>query len=216
MCKNKERVGGVVTKIIAKLEAISESSAGKATLAGLRKSIGKPLSESPEIWDVLFGNMPDDYLGERGVPTDEEASICTALQLYALWKQGVSKKGAVLGENYGGSTEKAERGEENDKEETLKSSRTSNMGKSLRALRVAKKDTKSVDQRFNAMITVSTFNELTYHLRQMIKLLKSAAPNAGIDFARLAEDIYWFGRGYQGGLRINWAREYYRIEAKDN
>ena len=88
MCKNKERVGGVVTKIIAKLEAISESSAGKATLAGLRKSIGKPLSESPEIWDVLFGNMPDDYLGERGVPTDEEASICTALQLYALWKQG--------------------------------------------------------------------------------------------------------------------------------
>ena len=49
MCKNKEQVGGIVTKIITKLKAISESSAGKATLAGLRKSIGKPLSESPKI-----------------------------------------------------------------------------------------------------------------------------------------------------------------------
>ncbi len=75
-------------------------------------------------------------------------------------------------------------------------------------------DTKSCDRRFNAMITSSSFEELSYHLRHMISLLKSRNPEVKVNYAKLAEDLYWYLRGYDERLRLAWSRAYYRESYK--
>ena len=71
-------------------------------------------------------------------------------------------------------------------------------------------DTMSSDRRFNATITSTTVEELVNHIRHMIKILKSKYPKTYIDFPKLAEDIYWFSKGYEDTIRLSWAREYFR------
>lgn len=83
-----------------------------------------------------------------------------------------------------------------------------NLGASLRALR-AGDATQAADRRFNAMITATTFNELANHLRHLIKLLKSKT-EAKVNYAQLAQDLYWFQLGYQSDIRLKWSRDYYR------
>lgn len=63
------------------------------------------------------------------------------------------------------------------------------------------------------MITSSTFEELSNHLRHMIRLLKSKS-NVQVDYAKLAEDLYQFLRGNREKIRLSWAREYYRYSYK--
>ena len=77
-------------------------------------------------------------------------------------------------------------------------------------------DSKAIDRRFNALITAGDFDELTYHLRHLIKLLKSkTSGGAAVDFLQLAQDIYWFDRGNEENVRLSWAREYYRVNYKE-
>ena len=64
------------------------------------------------------------------------------------------------------------------------------------------------------MITASTFEELVYHLRHLITLLKSKSPETKVDYARLSEDLYWFLRDYQERVRLSWARDYYKRNFK--
>ena len=64
------------------------------------------------------------------------------------------------------------------------------------------------------MVTSETFDNLCYHLRHLIKILKSKYPNEKVNYAKLAEDLYWFSIGYEENVRLEWAREYYRENFK--
>lgn len=188
--QGKNQIDVVTNKILYKFNAISGTSEGKATFAKLRNSIGKPLSETIEVWSLLFEYLPEEFLGIDQKISSEEKAILTTLQLYALHQQGLST--GVLMEN----------------EEGYK-----NIGYSLKNMRKGD-DIVSTDRRFNAMITSSSFEELIYHLRHMIKLLKSRSPEIRINYAKLSKDLYWFLRGYDEKLRLAWAREYYRKDYK--
>lgn len=184
--KNIARVAG---KILIKLDKQKDTSSGKAMLANIRQSIGKSISETVSVWPIFFEELPEDYLGCNGHVSYEERAILITLQLYALHQQSLSY--SVLS------------GKDNK----------CNMGYSLRQLR-QEEDTKAVDRRFNTMITASTFEELTYHLRHLITLLKSKSPETKVDYARLSEDLFWYLRDYQETVRLNWAREYYKQNFK--
>ena len=69
-------------------------------------------------------------------------------------------------------------------------------------------DSEALDRRFNALITASTFSELTYHLRQLIKVVKSKE-DMTINFARLADDLFYFQLGIGKKICFRWAQEYY-------
>lgn len=183
---DKVSIFSVTSKIIRKINAITGTPEGKSTLAKFRNSIGKDLEKSMELWPILFENLPEEYLGNGKSITGEENAILLTLQLYALYLQGNS----VILMNL-------------EEEKKFK-----NIGFSLKILRVD--NSTSVDGRFNAMITSTTVEELANHLRHMIKILKSKYPNTYIDFPKLAEDIYWFSRGYEDRVRLSWAREYFR------
>ena len=163
-----------------------EETYDKATLAKIRKTLGKPLSEATEMWPILFKNLPEEFLSSYQQPSYEELAIYTALQLYALHQQGVST--SVMLDD---------------------SKPYENIGSALGKLR-KEDDTTSIDRRFNTMITSSTFEELTYHLRHLISLLKVESPVIQVNYSGLANDLYWFLNNGQENVRLNWARAYYK------
>jgi CRISPR system Cascade subunit CasB len=71
-------------------------------------------------------------------------------------------------------------------------------------------DSSAIDRRFNVLITSTTYEEFYYHLRQMVNLLRSNKRILPVNYARLAEDLYWFQRGYEENIRLRWAQNYYR------
>lgn len=175
--------------MLYRLKGIRETSFGKALLAKMRRSVGKSLSETVDIWAFVFEYLPEEFIGN----TEEDAIVLT-MQFYSLHQQGVET--SVLYEH-----EKSE----NTKEYTL--------GKSLSVLRT-EDDRVAVDRRFNTMITATTFEELVYHLRHLLMLLKSKFRETKVDYAQLAEDLYWILRGFDENIRLKWARDYYRTYQK--
>ena len=137
------------------------SSQTRANLAGIRNSINKPLSNAEEVLPILFESLPEEFLSKDGSLTAEENAILLTLQLYAIHQQG-SSISVLMDEN-----------EDNWK----------NLGYSLNSLRKGD-DSLAIDRRFNTMITSSTFDELSHHLRQLIKLLK-AKSDVKINYGKL-------------------------------
>ena len=188
--ESRDTVVSVTQNILIKLYSTSEYSSGKALLAKIRNSIGKPISEAPEIWPLLFENLPEEFLGRGEHASKEELAILTAIQLFAL--------------NIQGNTNGFERPEARNRK---------NLGFYLRQIRDPENSV-SLDRRFNAMITSTTFDELSNHLRHMIKLFKSKTPNVLIDYVKLADDLYWYLIGKEEKVRLSWARDYYRFSKK--
>ena len=167
--------------ILAQLNSPQEQKNLPGNLAVIRNSIGKGYDEATGIWQFLFPVIPSEYLG-NGPLTYEEKALIVSLQLYAMGQQGSNK---VSGE------------------------KNSSFGSSLRLLRTGK--TAAMDRRFNAMLTSTTFDEFTYHLRQLFKLGKSK-DNFSVNFQKLAEDLFWYQNGREKQICLKWARDYYRPE----
>lgn len=184
--EKEKTVVDVTWKILNKLDSLRGESSGKAALANLRHSIGRPISDTIKVWPILFEAMPESYLGRYIDQTYEEKAILTTLQLYALHQQGVEK--SVLGKY-------DEKG-------------WNNIGESLKVLRMVE-DPKAVDRRFNTMITSTDFEELSHHLRQMIQLLRSKHKGETVNYPKLANDLYWFLNNNDESIRLSWAKAYY-------
>ncbi len=185
MDENRPYVRDVAGRILGKLRIISSSPSGKAALAKIRNSAGKSMHESSDVWPFIFDEMPEGFLGTGKHESAEEKSILLALQLYAIHQQGKGYD-VIL---------------------DPKEKKWSNVGTAFRSMRIGG-DSAAIDRRFNALITSATFEELANHLRQMIKLLKSKT-DAKLDYAQLAQDLYWIIVGSESQVRLKWAREYY-------
>ncbi len=186
MDEERKSIDAVMRKIIAEIEPIKNLGSGKALLAGIRDSIGKELANAPQVWPLLFANLPEEHLGDKARITAEENAIYLSLQIYAVMQQGSSKP---------------EREEEKA---------TRNIGESLRALRGDESKTKAMDERFNTMVTAGSFEELSHYLRQMIKILKANTANPSVNYPRLANDLFWMQKGKQDNILMDWARAYYQ------
>lgn len=179
----QERVSDITGKILYELSFTLGTSSGRSTLANLRNSMGRNLSQSIGIWALMFEKLPDSFLSSTGELTDEENAIIHALQFYALHQQG--------------------------KPENVHTMENKNFGEALRMLRDPN-DSSAIDRRFNVLITSTTYEEFYHHLRQMVNLLRSNKRFLPVNYARLAEDLYWFQRGYEENIRLRWAQNYYR------
>lgn len=181
-------------KILRKLDNTRENPSTKAIFANIRNSINKDSSVNMDALAFVFQNIPEEFLGFNKNLNDYEKAILTAVQMYALHQQ--AKIESVLKLDY----------EEGEKRQ--------NLGDALKTIRDREDDTKAIDRRFNAMITSSNFEELSHHLRQMIKLLK-AKSDAKVDYASLADDLYWFLKNQREGIKIKWSRSYYKLNKKE-
>lgn len=184
---NKRKlVYSTTERVISSLADNLKISRTKAMLSRLRNSVGRPPEENIEAISLIYQYMPEEFYSNFGALTYEEEAIITTLQLYAIHQQ--SKQDSVSGKQ--------------EKEVW------DNIGSSFSYLRLGE-NSLPFDRRFNALITSQSFDELSNHLRQLIKILKSKQDDIKINYPKLAQDLYDFARGYDERVRLNWSRAYY-------
>ena len=172
-------------RILTHLNSLSEQRSLAGNLAAIRNSIGKNYEDAVDVWPILFRLIPQEYLG-NGALNHEEKALLATLQLYALGQQGSNK---------------------------VSNDDSNSMGSSLRDIR--ENQSVSLDGRFNTMLTAISFDEFTYHLRQLFKLGKSRS-SFSVNYPALAEDLFWYQNGGNKKICLKWARDYYRPFQKNN
>lgn len=172
-----------VSRILRKIDTTRDTPDTKALLAQLRNSIVSKNINYVCSLGYLVSYIPEEQLGSGEKLSHYEKAILVAVQMYALHQQSKSNSVLTLDNKY------------------------YNLGDSLRMLR--SEDSKSIDRRFNIMITSRNFSQLQNQLRQFVKLLK-ARSDAKVNYAKLADDLYWFLRGLKDNLKVAWSRSYYK------
>ena len=180
----------VKRKISQMIEGKNEAAA-RATLAKLRRGIGKAPGSMPEPWGVTLEGLPDSLIGKGGdAPTRGEWAVHTALTLYALHQQGKDLKKQCMSKD----------GE--------------SFGAAVRRLCKTDDDEKRVKRRFDAAATSDSLEEFSHHLRGLVQLLK--AEDVPMDYPTLAGDLYWFQvPDAKDSVRLRWGRDFYRIRKND-
>lgn len=180
---------------IAKDEKTLESSGSKARLARLRRGIGKKPGEIPELWGDFLQDLPEELCGRYSEPTREEWAVYTALTLFALHQQGNSEPMNASGREYC-------------------------LGRAVSRL-IAKSSDDEVERiKFKLSLAADSddMTELSYRLKSIVRLL--GRDRVKLDYAKLAEDIYFFQSGKADNVRLQWGREFYyglnADERKDN
>lgn len=177
-------VYGTMRGILFHMNSPQEQKNLAGNLAVVRNSIGKNYEDAAEVWPILFPLIPREYLG-TGALNYKEKALLVALQLYAIGQQGSNK---------------------------VKNDESKNFGSSLN--RTKDENSIALDRRFNTMLTATTFEEFTYHLRQIFKLGKNN--NAfSVNYPALADDLFWYQNGKDRQICLKWARDYYRPMIKD-
>ena len=170
----------------------------RAELAKLRRGIGHPPGELPELWGSFLLGLPDELRAESG-PTHAEWAVYLALTFYAMHQQSndsacVSRPGYTLGRAV---RELAEQNTAAGQDWTES----------------------SVLRRFNALATAEEITEISHHLRGMIQLLRAAKNEKGgipLDYPQLAVDLYElqcddprFPQA-KANVRLRWGQDLYR------
>lgn len=171
---------------LQEIEIKSGSGEGKAMLANLRRGIGKNIGECPELWGIIFENLPDKLMGFKEM-SDAEWAIYTALTLYALHRQGndnsINQEGVSLGTAAAGLVHSDD-------------------------------DRNRIMKRLNLVITANSKEDTAYHLRGLIYLLKN--DGVALDYVRLAKDLYIScNPEWANSVKLGWGRDFYKIKNKE-
>ena len=186
---NARKIHGYVAGQIQKIQALPEHP-NKATLANLRRGIGRAPGDIPALWGAFLQDLPLELQSDRGKASPAEWAIYTALTLYALHQQGQSSSMHRSGNGLGCAVHKLAAPEKSPEES-------------------------SVFRRFNALATASSAEELAHHLRGIIQLLRREG--IPLDYAKLAEDLYWMQFSATAPrVRLRWAEDYYHMPSEDN
>jgi len=190
MADEATHAGAFVKRKISRLCEAKNESAARATLAKLRRGIGKAPGSMPELWDVTLDGLPETLTGKGNGPTHGEWAVHTALTLYALHQQGKDLKGQCM------------------------SREGSSLGVSVRKLIQKEEDEQRIKRRFDAAATSDSLEEFSHHLRGLVQLLK--AKDIPLDYPALTKDLYWFQfPAARDSVRLRWGREYYRIRKNE-
>ncbi|WP_019536647.1 type I-E CRISPR-associated protein Cse2/CasB [Paenibacillus ginsengihumi] len=168
---------------ITRLSHINNESRLAATLAKLRRGVGKEPGSLPELWEVTLDGMPESLQGNDEQPSFGERAAHTALTLFALHQQGkkekwMSESGATLG---GAMREMIRR---NSERET------------------------AITRRFLAAVTADSYEELVWHLRGLVQLLR--AEDIKLDYPLLAKELFDFQYPIRRDrIRLQWGRQFY-------
>jgi CRISPR system Cascade subunit CasB len=174
-------------KIIGLVKNVNEAAA-RATLAMLRRGIGKAPGAIPELWEMTLSELPSSIGGQGDdIITQGEWAAYTALTLFALHQQG------------------------NKIKEDCMSCEGETLGRVARRLIGGDNDAeKRIKRRFDAAATADDPAEFAYHLRGLIQLFK--AKDLPLDYPALAQDLFSFqDLNTRDAVRLRWGRDFYYI-----
>lgn len=137
-------LGAVVHQRIMRLQATLGTSSGtSATVALLRRAVGKPPGSDPQLWEWTIGGIPGRATSDE--PTPEEWAAHTAMTLWALHQQ--SRPEPMHHRGVG-------------------------VGEAVRRLGT-RASAPAVRRRFEAVATSATVEEAVHHLRGLISQLRA-------------------------------------------
>ena len=184
MSENKSKADLVYVHTASRLayiHSISETGPGRGMLAELRRGVGKKPGELPELWGMIFDCIPEELEGKSGA-SDAEWAVYTALTLYALHCQGSERDMNV---------------------------KDISVGKAAAGLVESDDDIERVTDRLGPVVTAVSPDDLAYHMRGLVHLLKSK--DIPLDYAALAKDLYLFNDTDRAdAVKLKWGRDFYR------
>lgn len=164
-------------------EYLASSPSARATLAQLRRGLGKSPGSVPEVWEFTVGLVPRELTWDRDEPSRAEQAAHAALSLYALHQQSMTVPAHVPAVAFGAAVGRLASGE----------------GPSQAAL----------TRRFMAVATAQTIDEVLIHVRGLVTQLKAA--DRGMDYGRFADDVVGLlTPGREAVVRLAWGRSFYR------
>lgn len=166
----------------------SDPNAGRvrAQLATLRRGVGRKPGDMPDLWGLLFADMPEEMMSRTAEPTAAEWAAYTALTLYATHQQGT----------------------EINRQNMHTCQDAGRLGKAVARLVKNADDRERIARRFNAFATASDMMEAAHHLRGLIQLLR--AEEIPLNYIRLAGDLYRFQNPkYAPDVRLSWGQDFY-------
>ncbi|NLC14260.1 MAG: type I-E CRISPR-associated protein Cse2/CasB [Chloroflexi bacterium] len=170
---------------ISTLASFEGDSAVRAQLAHLRRGISKKPGSQPELWEITLLQIPESMMSKDGDPTYAEWAVHTALTLFALHQQGKDIKSQNM---------------------HLDGRR---LGLAVGELVGPDGDDTRIKRRFDSAATANSIEEISYHLRGLIQLMKDK--EVKLDYASLAEDLFWYQfPGRRDSVRLSWGRDFYR------
>ena len=181
-----EQIKGFAEKKLYALRENPDESGTRAYLAKMRKGVGKVPGADPELWGILFEDLPEELTGRGNTPGRAELALYAALTLYAIHQQSRSLK------------------EENAHQRGI------GFGRAAGEMVAKEPDSlKAVRRRFNAAAVSSDLTELVWHMKGMVQLFRQK--EICLDYVQLAVDFYL----YQDlekipEIRLKWGRDFYR------
>ena len=186
MGETSKAIGNCVIQKINYLER--EMTYSKATLAQLRRGLGKTPGSIPDIWGITIEGIPDGFISLGSKPSKGEWAVHIALTLFAMHQQGVEKKM-----------------NSNEREDSL--------GGALRKLIKSEDDEIRIKRRFDALATSGSIEELSNHLRGLVQLLKG--DGIPLNYGKLAEEIFLYQMPtVEDSIRLKWGRDFYKYRKK--
>lgn len=190
-----DQVVHTVERQLQRLQALPEHPK-RAALAKLRKGIGRMPGDMPELWGSFLQGMPPELQSRDGTPSRGEWAVYLTLTLFALHQQGQERSMNQPGISLGAAVRKLA---DLDRDKKNKD---------------AEPDESGVFRRFSALLTATSAEEISHHLRGIIQLLRREA--LPLDYPMLARDLYWLQASNSAPrVRLRWGQDYYIIQDQD-
>ena len=178
--------GAFVDQRVSSLQRmhLMRSPYAAATLARLRRAVGKEPGSVPDVWEVTLDGAPVGVGYTSDEPSWSERAAHTALTLYAVHQQARSEPMHARGRGF---------------------------GTAARQLATATGAVEAVARRFHAVGTATEFAEVAYHARSMVTQLRGAS--IPLDYGVLADQFVALQRpGSIARVRLVWGREFHRVD----
>ena len=171
-------------KVISRILYGQSPAAQKASLANLRRGVGREPGSLPDLWGEFLLDLPETMYGRDGKPSREEWAIYMAVTLFALHQQGHDP--AIEPMYRAGNS----------------------FGEAVEGLVTDENDFPRILKRINAVATAASIQALERHLRSLIQLLR--AKGIPVDYSSLAGDLfqYQFPESVSQ-IRLRWGQDFY-------
>lgn len=166
----------------------------KAVLASARHAASMTSPQAQAVWPVIMSELPQPLLSRNGEPTYAETATYTAIRLYAIQQQGIET--CVYAPAYSKSTEEAE---------------GMTVFSALAGLRQNEDTKTALDRRVQTVLGTTNVDSVINSLNHLVAILKSNQRSHPIDYAQLANDLFYFQMSYEQAtrVRLNWGRQYF-------
>ena len=196
----ENEIAATTARIINKLYGNGEPD--KAVLASLRAADTIDSKRAQAVWQVLFSEMSEKDISNdpTGRPTYAETAIYAALRCYAIHQQAVEE--SVYAQSF-------------SKDKT-KNPEGVTFFNALAGLRTNDETRVALDRRMQALLASRNLANTVKSITQLTRILKANNRTLKVDYAQLAQDLFFFETSFKMSNRIclKWGQQYYRQPSK--